>query len=142
MYSQKDPRWADIKINIQTLGKVGCLITSLANIYESYHKVILTPVEMLERLKVHKGITRDDLVIWEAVYHALGCKKIDINYVGDITYGINCYYIVNYINYGTGHFTNLLERISENRLRVFDVYEGKQEIKRLKEIRRVVRIEF
>jgi hypothetical protein len=84
------------------------------------------------------GYTNTGLILWDVVTRILEIR-IDPNFSGVVDYGIYTYYIVNYINFGVGHFTNLIEK--ENyRYFIFDVWDGKNKLKEHKDIRRVIKI--
>lgn len=141
MYNQNDKNWKNTPINnsSNTIGEVGCLLTSLVNIYKIKHSdSIMTPPYLNALLIEKNGYTPGNLIIWAAVEKALNVKIQHI-YTGEIEYDINSFYIVNFLNFGTGHFTNLLS-YENGKYNIFDVWDGKE--KTISKPRRLVKVTF
>ena len=143
LYYQNDERWKNTKLGNteMTIGSHGCLLTALTNIYNQEYRQDKTPDILQKELMALSGMTKEGLIIWDVAKKILKCDRIDHNYKGVIDYDMYNYFIVNYLNYGYGHFTNLIEK-SNNDFFVYDVYDGRNKIKRINEIRRVVKIYF
>lgn len=140
-YSQNDIRWKDKPLNnsLNAIGEVGCLLTSLVNIYKIRHPEIdITPFSFNRGLIEHDGYTKDNYIIW-AVVEKLLDVKIEHIYTGVIEYDVNSYYIVNFLNFGCGHFTNLVSK-KDNDYNIFDVWDGKY--KTITTPRRFVKVRF
>jgi hypothetical protein len=96
----------------------------------------MTPIDLNRELILNKGYTGDNYIIWSVVSEILDLE-IDHHYTGDIEYSINDYFIVNYINNGYGHFTNLISKKGDE-YNVFDVWDNNYRTKT--DIRRVVKV--
>lgn len=140
---QNDELWKNEKLGNTklTIGSHGCLLTSLTNIYNQKYRQDKTPDQFNRELIQNNGYTKDGLIIWDTAKKLLECDRIDINYKGVIDYDMYNYFIVNYLNFGYGHFTNLIEK-SNNDFFVFDVYDNKNKLKKVNEIRRVIKVYF
>lgn len=140
MFYQNDDRWKNVKLNNsnETIGSVGCLLTALTNIYNDIYCQHITPEDINRELIIYNGYTSDNLIIWSAVEHILKLKIVH-HYTDDIFYSTHDYFIVNYLNYGVGHFTNLISKRRDN-FEVFDVWDNKVKTKNAKDIRRVVKV--
>ena len=55
------------------------------------------------------GYTKENYIIWAVVERLLNAN-IEHIYNGSIEYDMNSFYIVNFLNFGTGHFTNLISK--------------------------------
>ena len=141
MFYQNDSRWKNIKLGKSnvTIGSHGCLLTSICNIINHKNSnEAFTPEKLNQLLINEKGFTNEGLIIW-AVVERLFNVRIDSNYKGQINYDANNYYIVNYINFGAGHFVNLIET-EGIKFFVFDVWDGLNKVKNQHEIRRYVKL--
>jgi len=138
MLYQNDPKWKDAPLNNskETIGGVGCLLTSLCNINNMVNNKDCTPVDLDRDLMLFNGYTADNLIIWSVVEHILNLDIVH-HYTGEIEYTIKDYFIVNYINHGYGHFTNLISKHGSC-YTVFDVWNNK--IRNKTDIRRVVKV--
>ncbi len=138
MLYQNDKRWKDEPLNdsTETIGSVGCLVTSLCNINNIVNDNKITPPELNRKLILYNGYTDENYIIWSVVEHILGVEIIH-NYTGKIEYSLNAFYIVNYLNPKIGHFTNLISKHGSSHI-VFDVYSN--QIRNKTDIRRVVRV--
>lgn len=75
-FSQRDKRWADFEYDPgYTLGKSGCLITSIAMIGSFYYDGTITPLNVAERLRElgafsHGLLTKPELInkAWSRLY--------------------------------------------------------------------------
>jgi hypothetical protein len=66
-YLQRDPRWESDTIGGgETLGKVGCTVSSLAMALE-YYGLSFTPQTLNAALKAHGGYTQRGWLLWSAV---------------------------------------------------------------------------
>jgi hypothetical protein len=67
IYSQRDPRWANIKLGTGTLtiGQAGCTISCVASLAG------ITPKEVNERLLKVNGYANTNLIIWSKVKEAM-----------------------------------------------------------------------
>lgn len=138
---QNDERWKNTPINrsSNTLGEVGCLVTSLSNIYNIRNKDgIMTPAIFNDLLLKKHGYTKDNYVIWAKASDILNAEIKHI-YSGDIEFDINSYYVVNFLNFGAGHFCNLISKEGD-KYNIFDVWDGKY--KTINKPRRLVKITF
>ena len=72
-YQQRDPRWAGDRLGdtSQTLGAVGCLVSSLA-MGSSALGAPVEPAELNRRLGALHGYTREAWLIWDTVRPATG----------------------------------------------------------------------
>ena len=138
MFCQNDPLWKDKSLNNskETIGGVGCLLTSLSNISNLANSKTITPIDLNRELILYNGYTNDNLIIWSIAEKVLDLKIIHY-YTGDIEYTLNDFYIVNYINYGYGHFTNLISK-KGGEYNVFDVWDNHYRTKT--DIRRVIKV--
>ena len=139
MFYQNDRRWAGLPINnsSETIGSVGCLLTSLCNIAIDRDCDIDIDPEILNQMLIdNNGYTSGNLIIWSVVSELLGVE-IDHIYTGKIDYDINAYYIVNFLNPTVGHFTNLLSKHGDN-YNIYDVWDDKR--KTILKPRRVVKV--
>ena len=138
MYSQNDRRWCNDKLGTRTIGQIGCLLTSLCNINnlagrEEKHM----PDQFNTLFKLNSGYT-ENLIIW-AVAEKILKAEIDPWYKGSVEYDINSYYIVNFLNFGSGHFTNLLSKKDKD-FYLYDVWNGKNRI--IRNPRRIVKVTY
>ena len=62
LLKQNDPQWKDVKISTNTIGGVGCTITSLAMKYNYHNHANITPPEMMRKLSFS-----GNSVIWSSV---------------------------------------------------------------------------
>ncbi len=64
-YNQRDKRWSSDKLGNthETVGKVGCLISSVTMNF-SYYEQNLTPKELNKKLRALDGYTKDGWLIW------------------------------------------------------------------------------
>ena len=63
-YKQTDPQWKNAKLGGSTIGKVGCLVTSLAMLHTYTTGETTTPIDMRDKLKFGSG---GDLASWSLV---------------------------------------------------------------------------
>jgi len=141
MYYQNDPKWKNIPLNNSemTIGEVGCLLTSLCNsAYLRHPSIKITPDELNKELTNSKGYTENNLIIWAVASRLLGAE-IDHNYKGQIEYDSNSFYIVNFLNFGVGHFTNLIKKECE-KYYIYDVWDDKFKV--IDKPRRLVKVTF
>ena len=138
MLYQNDPKWKDKPLNNsnETIGSVGCLLTALCNINNIVNDRYFTPIDLNRELIFCNGYTNDNLIIWSVVEHILNLGIVH-HYTDEIEYSSDDYYIVNYINHGYGHFTNLLSNHGSC-YKVFDVWNN--QIRNKIDIRRVVKV--
>jgi hypothetical protein len=138
MFYQNDPLWKDKSLNnsSETIGSVGCLLTSLCSINNLINDNKITPIDLDRDLILYNGYTNGNLIIWAVVEHILNLEIVH-HYKGDIDYSLNDFYIVNYINYGYGHFTNLISKKGKE-YNVFDVWDN--HYRNNMDIRRVVKV--
>lgn len=61
---QKDPRWANVYVYNKTIGKIGCLITSLTMKYNYQNKTNITPATMKNKLKFQN---KTNNLLWSSV---------------------------------------------------------------------------
>ena len=141
MYSQNNPGWRRTPINESknTIGEVGCLLTSLVNTYNlKFPGDKITPLHLNAALIDHKGYTKGNLIIW-AVAEKILNAKIEHIYTGTVEYDVNAFYIANFLNFGSGHFTNVISK-DDNKYNIFDVWDG--EYKTIDTPRRLVKVVF
>jgi hypothetical protein len=141
MYSQNNKIWKHEPLNKSdnTIGEVGCLLTSLVNIYKIKHPdSIMTPLYLNALFVEKNGYTKDNYIIWSVVETILDVEIQHI-YTGEIEYNINSFYIVNFLNFGSGHFTNLLS-YENSEYNIFDVWDGTY--KTISTPRRLVKVVF
>lgn len=62
LLKQNDPQWKNVKISTNTIGGVGCTITSLAMKYNYHNNANITPPEMMRRLSFS-----GNNIIWSSV---------------------------------------------------------------------------
>ncbi len=138
MYYQNDPKWKNEPLNnsSETIGSVGCLLTGLTNISNMVNDKLIAPTDLNRELISKKGYTDDNYIIWSVVSEILNLD-IEHHYTGDIEYSTKDYFIVNYINQGYGHFTNLISKHG-GCYTVFDVWNN--QIRNKTDIRRVVKV--
>jgi len=141
MYSQNDDEWMNEPLNKSrnTIGQVGCLLTSLINIFKTrYPDIDITPLSFNQNLIDNNGYTDGNLVIWSVVEDLLG---VDIEHIftGFVEYDLNSFYIANFKNPNTGHFTNVISK-DGNKYNIFDVWDGKY--KTIIAPRRLVKVRF
>ena len=138
MLYQNDPKWKDAPLNNskETIGSVGCLLTALCNINNILNDTFITPIELDRQLILYNGYTNDNYIIWSVVEHILDLEIVH-HYTGEIEYSVDDYFIVNYLNEGYGHFTNLLSKHGTCHT-VFDVWSN--QIRNKTDIRRVVKV--
>ena len=138
MLYQNDPEWKDEPLNnsSETIGTVGCLLTALCNVNNKLNRLFITPIDLNRELIKYSGYTNDNYIIWAIVEHILGLDIVH-HYKDDVEYSVNDNFIVNYINQGCGHFTNLVSKHGSC-YTVFDVWSNK--IQNKTDIRRVVKI--
>lgn len=140
MYSQNNRKWKEYSINNSktTIGEVGCLLTSICNIYNIHHNVKITPITLNTRLINNNGYTDGNLIIWSVVESLLDVEIQHI-FTGKVEYDMNSYYIVNFLNFGTGHFTNLISK-DNDKYNIFDVWDSKYKV--IDTPRRLVKMTF
>ena len=129
-FTQTDPRWANIRFPFSksTIKDIGCLITCIANIL--YKRCELwTPDNVLKLLITNNGLTKDNLVVWEAVYKIFKLKHL--KYTKEILKKIDketleCDHYIIEINCGSyNHFCNIID-FQDDKIKYFDVYDGKE----------------
>lgn len=141
MFSQNNNRWKLVPINESknTIGEVGCLLTSLVNIHNLRNpNDKITPLHLNSALIDNNGYTSGNLIIW-AVAEKILKAKIEHIYTGKIEYDLNSYYIANFINFGSGHFTNLISISGEN-YNIYDVWNNS--FYKIGKPRRIVKITY
>ena len=141
MFFQNDKRWAGLSLNksSETIGSVGCLLTALCNIaIERDPDIEINPELLNIRLIENNGYTKGNLIIWSVVEDLLDVH-IDHIYTGDIDYDIDTYYIVNFLNPTTGHFTNLLSKHGD-KYNIYDVWDDTK--KTISKPRRIVKLHY
>ena len=62
LLKQNDPQWKNVKISSNTIGGVGCTITSLAMKYNYHNNANITPPEMMRKLSFS-----GNSIIWSSV---------------------------------------------------------------------------
>ena len=62
LLKQNDPQWKDVRISSNTIGGVGCTITSLAMKYNYHNNTNITPTEMMRKLSFS-----GNSIIWSSV---------------------------------------------------------------------------
>lgn len=62
LLKQNDPQWKNVKISTNTIGGVGCTITSLAMKYNYHNNANITPPEMMRKLSFS-----GNSIIWSSV---------------------------------------------------------------------------
>jgi len=79
-YNQRDKRWASDKLGNthESVGKVGCLISSVAMNF-SYYGQNLTPKELNEKLRDLEGYTKDGWLIWNRL-SSISNDKLHISF--------------------------------------------------------------
>lgn len=162
-FFQNDERWKNIQITETrpyTLGSHGCLITSLTNAYNDYNRehaecescylpytgkpqhdgsVSYTPDMMLGLLKQHKAINEDAMVVWKPAEEVLNaeiepfCKAPDPYFA---------YQIVQYVNFGYMHFSNVIKIMDNGNILVYDVYSGACKELLPNQVRRWINVRF
>ena len=140
MHYQNNPKWKNKPLNNSqmTIGEVGCLLTAICNIYNLRNCHNITPEDLNSYLIKNKGYTESNLIIWSVVEEFLDAK-IQHYYTGEVEYSLNCFYIVNFLNYGVGHFTNLIKKEGE-KYYIYDVWDDKFKI--IDKPRRLVKIDY
>ena len=68
LYKQTDPQWKKKTIGSNTIGAIGCTVTSLTMKYNYHNHTNLTPPEMVEKLR---PFSNND-IIWDNVKNRLG----------------------------------------------------------------------
>ncbi len=141
MLSQNNPSWKLNPINESknTIGEVGCLLTSLCNAYNiKYPNTPITPLHLNTALIDNNGYTIENYIIWGVAEKVINAK-IEHIYTGTVEYDMNAFYIANFLNFGSGHFTNVISK-DDNKYNIFDVYDG--EYKKIPTPRRLVKVVF
>ena len=141
MYYQNDPKWKHKKLNnsAMTIGEVGCLLTALCNVYlEKNPDCPITPPDLNTLLIKNNGYTDNNLIIWSAVSEILD-MEIQHMYTGEIEYDVNAFYIVNFLNFGVGHFTNLVKKEGDI-CYIYDVWNDT--FRAIDKPRRLVKIDY
>jgi len=79
-YNQRDKRWASDKLGNthESVGKVGCLISSVAMNF-AYYGENLTPKELNEKLRDLEGYTKDGWLIWNRL-SSISNDKLHISF--------------------------------------------------------------
>jgi len=141
MYYQNNPKWKDKPLNnsVMTIGQVGCLLTALCNVYlEKNPDCPLTPSDLNTLLIKNKGYTQNNLIIWSVASEILD-MDIQHIYTGEIEYDVNAFYIVNFLNFGVGHFTNLISKDGD-KYYIYDVWDDTFRV--IDKPRRLVKIDY
>lgn len=84
LLKQNNSTWANKKINTDTIGNVGCTVTSLAMKYNYHNNANITPVDVVSRLKSNNGLT-GNAIVYEGVKRAFGYN----NYIVDSKPSLN-----------------------------------------------------
>lgn len=127
----------------------GCLVTSLANIIQCFLLKEFTPKDLngiLQQLKGYAFLAdkntpenQASFVRWEVIETYFKVKKTMFDYI--VTLDYNKYYIARVINFGAGHYINILKQVKEGFV-CFDVYDGKTKIYQNKDIKNIIEIKF
>lgn len=124
-----------------TIGRYGCLITSLVNAYNFYNKRMLkTPFSFNKELRNNKGykvlklkqkcpISQESFLEWDVSINLLNIKNVVFNYIGPLNikkenefYILRCPY--NPIkNIYSGHY-NLIVDVKNSKIIHFDSDKG------------------
>ena len=59
---QNDPKWAGEKINTDTIGNIGCTVTSLAMKYNYHKNANITPADVVKKLKSNNGFLGNNII--------------------------------------------------------------------------------
>lgn len=75
-YSQKDPRWAKMKLGHSglTMRDFGCVVTSCAMMLSYFYDREVLPSELLKWLNQNHGFTGDGLLYWQKIEQFTGGK--------------------------------------------------------------------
>ena len=150
-FYQNDERWKNIQMvdtRPYTLGSSGCLVTSLTNAYNDYNRehaeckscyLNCTPDMMLGLLKQHKAINEDGLVVWAAAEEALSAEINPFDANIDFYYP---YHIIQYINFGSAHFSNVIKIMENGNIFIYDVYSGSCKELLPNQVRRWINLRF
>lgn len=66
--------WANKKINTDTIGNIGCTVTSLAMKYNYHNNTNITPVDVVNKLKANGGFS-GNAIVYDNVKRAFGYKN-------------------------------------------------------------------
>lgn len=153
--TQVDPRWSSSimtqgniegKSWVDKIGRWGCLVTSLANIFQEHSQKEFTPFQFNEILTGHKG------------YYFLSGKSKDINTASfldwDVAKSLLLFDVENNAQYSNdgyfiariqtaygGHYINVIKKLSDYYL-CFDVLDGYLKYLRYSEITMLIKIKF
>lgn len=128
-FTQTDPKWKNVEFPYykKTIGEIGCLVTSIANIVLDTN-LSITPEVVLSLLVGDMGITNGNLVLWNSVYNLFKLRhaKYSKNTFDKIDREKfkNAYYVVEIDCTTYSHFCNILE-FKNDKVEYFDVYDGK-----------------
>ncbi len=128
-FTQTDPKWKNVEFPYykKTIGQIGCLVTSITNILLK-RGLSLTPEVVLSMLVSNRGITKENLVLWDSVYTLFKLKhtKYSKNTFEKMDKSLleKDYYIVEIDCVTYTHFCNVV-KFEDDKIRYFDVYDGK-----------------
>lgn len=111
LYSQRDKRWAKIKLGTcnSTIAKSGCLITILGSLFD------YTPPRVNDLLLINNGYLGGCLVKW-----AVAEKLFNFEYLGRGTKSPQSYPVIAHVKLGlVGHFI-----LMYNKLEFYDPFYG------------------
>lgn len=109
IYSQRDPRWANLKLGRTnlTMSDFGCVVTSCAMILSYYLDRQVLPSELLKWLNEHNGFTAEGLLYWGKITEFSGGKLRYATSVapqeGELTYGIRQVFFGRYNHWIIDH---------------------------------------
>lgn len=154
MMYQNDKKWKSEQMAMRgdTIGKYGCLVTSLVNIYNMHFNKKISVKEFNKKIvdkKGYEGLHRENcpenrfsFLHWptaEKIFKYTNKKEVKLS---DIKYNTNKYYIVKIDFFGGGHYINMTEEIGAGNYKCFDVWDASTKVVSKKQIRKVIEIGF
>jgi len=124
-FKQTDKRWKNniMQYKGQTIGKYGCLVTTIANINQYIGKMRLNVAELNDYCNTNKLYYGGSYLRTDDLLFQLGMKrKKHAEYVDKPSY----FYYIYYVYKGYKHFTNITH-MDDTYAYVFNVYNGKRE---------------
>jgi hypothetical protein len=123
-----------------TIGDLGCAVTSFANLIQITHGIDYTPGTLNTWLRNHEGyaalanpsgctIGQESFMLWHVV-----CNQFDIIDHGNVDvleYKHSFHYICRFMHKGYGHYSNVLKELCINgkqHFLIFNVWNGETEI--------------
>lgn len=126
LYSQRDPRWKNASMQMpgQTLGKYGCLVTSISNYINMFHNGHMNPIKLNDKIKELNLYYEGSYLKSYKLLQYYSIQRVDR--FEEIVYmkrPEHCIIILSREDYK--HYTNVISKLSSRKLLIFDVWDGR-----------------